>query len=311
VNSSNYLTIEEVARQLGRMPDWVKEQICEGRIDATLSGNRWMVSLETFETLQSNLSPTEISNTVRNFVPDEAPNKGNNMSRRSSAQRRKPSDPSHKSLKSAAVSRKRAKAGKVKHPTLTQRVLKLDQEFSRLTTKLERTLSGGKTSAGSGSKSKQADNRIREWKKAKSELQHLLHKAHNKDLALPTDLNIYRILGRESRGVDQRSAREDNQKHTKPPAVVKGIDGYHGGPRHAEPQQAPTRPAEIEARLIILRNRERAAAHDMQDRAKSREAREAAGIKWARARREAEALERETELLSEDLLSSFSGVRPS
>lgn len=49
----------------------------------------------------------------------------------------------------------------------------------------------------------------------------------------------------------------------------------------------------MEAQLIILRNRERAAAHDMQDRAKSREAREAAGRRWAEARREAETLERD------------------
>ena len=74
---------------------------------------------------------------------------------------------------------------------------------------------------------------------------------------------------------------------------IKGIDGYYVGADREDSQKARRIPADVEARLIILRNRERAAAHSMQDRGKSRAAREAAAQAWAQARREAEKLERE------------------
>lgn len=299
MSNNDYLMIEEVARKLGRMPSWVKEQICEGKIDATLSGNRWLISPQTFETLQSNSSTTGTSNTVHNFLPEKPPSKRNNASGRQSSQRRKSPELSHqsqrsyKSHESAAPSRKNGPKGRGKHPTLTQRIRKLDQKFDRVTTKLKTAISDSKMSTRSGPKSKQADNLLREWKEVKSELQHLLYRAHTKGLVLPTDLNIHRILGQKSGPVNQRSVQEDRRIRTKPPVVVKGIDGYYAGPRHAELQQATTRPAEVEAKLIILRNRGRAAAHDMQDPAKSNAAREAAGRKWAEARRQAEALERD------------------
>lgn len=49
----------------------------------------------------------------------------------------------------------------------------------------------------------------------------------------------------------------------------------------------------LEARLLILRNRARAAARSTQDRGTSRPARDVAAITWAQAHREAEKVERE------------------
>ena len=50
--------------------------------------------------------------------------------------------------------------------------------------------------------------------------------------------------------------------------------------------------ADVEARLIIARSKERAAARSMQDRGKNKGAREAARTDWAQARLQAENLER-------------------
>jgi len=67
---------------------------------------------------------------------------------------------------------------------------------------------------------------------------------------------------------------------------------YYGGLSRTNSQETHKLPAHVEARLTILRTRERAAAHDMRDMGKSMAARDAAELEWARARKEAERLER-------------------
>jgi hypothetical protein len=291
MSNGDYLTIEEVACKLGRMPSWVKEQICEGKIDATLSGNRWMIALRTLETLRGSSSSIEGSNTVHDFLPESPPKNRDETPRHQPSQRPVPPKPPHKST--ASSRRKHFRKGKGTKPTLTQQIRKLDQKFYRLTTELKTAMLERQTPTKSGSKSKKADNLLREWTKVKAELQSLLRKAYAKGLTLPANLKIHEILDQKSRTANHSSSKENKRTRLKPPVVIKGIDEYHGGPRHAKVQQASTRPAEIEAQLVILRSRSRAAAHDMQDRAKSSDAREAAGRRWADARREAEALERD------------------
>ncbi len=69
--SSGYLTIEEAAQKLGRPPSWVKGQICEGKLGATLAGGCWLISSEDLDKLLSSDSPTpQPNNTVHDFLPE-------------------------------------------------------------------------------------------------------------------------------------------------------------------------------------------------------------------------------------------------
>ncbi len=145
----------------------------------------------------------------------------------------------------------------------------------------------------SGKTMKPPNNLVHEWQTTKAQLKYLIAKADGKGLVLPTDLSIYKVLGQEARFVEQRSVDAGSVTHAKSLGTVKGIDGYYGGPRHADSQKVQSVPPDVEARLIILRNRERAAAHSMQDRGKSQAARDAAANIWAQARQEAEKVERE------------------
>ncbi|MDP9479185.1 MAG: hypothetical protein M3R38_26490, partial [Actinomycetota bacterium] len=74
---------------------------------------------------------------------------------------------------------------------------------------------------------------------------------------------------------------------------IRGIKGYYAGPDRKDSQKARRVPADVEARLMILRSQEHAAARSMQDRGTSRAARDAAAASWAQARREAENIEQE------------------
>ena len=94
--------------------------------------------------------------------------------------------------------------------------------------------------------------------------------------------------------MEQKTVAKGDVTLTKPPMTIKGIDGYYYvGPDREDSQEARRIPAEVEAQLMILRRRAQKAAHSMQDRGKSRVARDAAAKVWAQARREAEKLEQE------------------
>jgi hypothetical protein len=90
----------------------------------------------------------------------------------------------------------------------------------------------------------------------------------------------------------KKSAVGSKLTQAKPATTVAGIGGYYGGPSRMNSQETQKLPAHVEARLMILRSKQRAAAHDMRDRGKSKAARDAAELDWARARQEAEKLER-------------------
>lgn len=57
MKDSGYLTIEETGKKLGRPASWVKEQICEGTLGATLAGRRWLISPQDCDELLSNNPP--------------------------------------------------------------------------------------------------------------------------------------------------------------------------------------------------------------------------------------------------------------
>jgi hypothetical protein len=150
-----------------------------------------------------------------------------------------------------------------------------------------------RVAAGPGRKARPPNDLLHQWKSAKAELKFLLAKASSKGLVLPPNLSIYEVLAQEAE-LAEKPARGDNLTRAKPPTTVGGISGYYGGPSRTDPQRIQRLPANVEARLTILRNGERAAAHAMRDRSKSRAERVAAELAWARARQEAEKLERQT-----------------
>lgn len=296
VSGSGYLTIEEVAQKLGKSPSWVKGQICEGKLGARLAGKRWLISPRDVDELLSSGTPSpEPNNIVHNFLPERPPKKS-----RGAPKRQKASSPTQRSeaterskKPSPSGNKERSKEGKGKKPTLTQRIRELDREFGRLSTHLKTAMLEYRAAVESGKKAKLPNNLLREWKTVGSELQHLIRKAHVKGLVLPASLSIYRILGQNAHSIKLNTVTEGNLTHKKPPVTAKGIDGYYAGPGRGDSQKAKRVPADAEARLIILRTRERAAARSMQDRGTSHAARDAAAASWAQARREAEKVERE------------------
>jgi excisionase family DNA binding protein len=76
VSSSDYLTIEEAAQKLGRPPSWVKGQICEGKLGATLAGRNWLISPEALDKLlSSDPPPPQPNNTVHDSLPQRTARK--------------------------------------------------------------------------------------------------------------------------------------------------------------------------------------------------------------------------------------------
>lgn len=297
MRDSGYLTIEETAKKLGRPASWVKDQICEGKLGATLAGRRWLISSHDSDELLFNNPPAyELpEKIVHDLLPDR-PAKGPHGTRNDEIASRpvrksKASERSRKSLSPAKNSQ--PKRGEDWRPTLTQKIKDLDRKFARQSTLLKAAMLEYRAAIRAGKRAKPPRNLIDQWKTAKAELRHLLAKAEAKGLSLPTSLSIYKVLAQEAETAKRKTAAEGDAVRTKGPVTAKGIDGYYGGSGRRDPQEIRRVPAHVEARLIILRNRERAAAHSMQDRGKSRVARDAAAITWAQAHREAEKLELE------------------
>lgn len=296
MKDSNYLTIEETAKKLGRPASWVKDQICEGKLGATLTGRQWLISRQDFdELLLNNPPPDTPRKVVHNFLPDRPKVKPQSTRKdriaSKSAQR---SAPARRSKESSPPAReRRSKKGRGRKPTLTQRIEELDRRFDRLSVQLESAMLDYRAAIRSGKKVDLPSDLLGQWKSAKAELKHLIAKAHAKGLSLPANLRIYKVLAQEAGFAKQKTVAGGKVAVTKSSTKIKGIDGYYSGPSREDTQETRRVPAQVEARLIILRNRERAAAHDMQDRGKSRAARDASATVWAQARREAERLKRE------------------
>ncbi len=296
MRDSGYLTIEDTAKKLGRPVSWVKEQICEGKLGATLAGRRWLISPQDCNELLSNNPPArEPEKSVHNFLPDR-PARSSRLAQNDEktsrpARKGKASERSRKSLE--ATKKSRPGNGVARRPTLTQKIKDLDRKFARQSALLKSAMLEYRAAIRTGKQAKPPRGLIDQWKTARAELRHLVAKAEAKGLSLPTNLSIYKVLAQEAETVRQKIAAKGDAVRVKAPVTIKGIDGYYGGSGRGDVQEVRKVPAHVEARLIILRNRERAAAHSMQDRGKSRAARDAAAITWAQARREAEMLEQE------------------
>jgi excisionase family DNA binding protein len=290
-----YMTIEETASKLGRPASWVKEQICEGKLGATLAGRQWLIlSHEVDALMADNSLPHQPSNVVHNFLPDRPLRKSYNSRNDERASRpnsrREATERSRRPPPSAKNSRAKKRNGS--RPTLTQKIKDLDRKFDQQSTELTKAMLEYRVAVESGKKAKLPRNLLRQWKSAKAELKYLVAKAASKGLVLPSDLHIYKALTQEAETV-KKSAVGTKRTREKPATTVAGIGGYYGGPSRMNSQETQKLPAHVEARLMILRTKQRAAAHDMRDRGKSKAARDAAELDWARARQEAEKLERQ------------------
>jgi excisionase family DNA binding protein len=295
MKNRDYLTIEETANKLGRPASWVKEQICEGKLGATLAGRQWLIpSPEVDALMTDNSLPHQPSNIVHNFLPDHPSRmsynsrndeKGSRSNARSEATERSRRPPS-------SAKNGRSKKRKGRRPTLTKKIKDLDRKFDQQSTELKTAMLEYRVAVESGKRAKLPRNLLHHWKSAKAELKYLVAKAASKGLVLPSDLHIYKVLAQEAEIV-KKSAVGTKLTRAKPATTVAGIGGYYGGPSRMNSQETHKLPAHVEARLMILRTKQRAAAHDMRDRGKSKAARAAAELDWARARQEAEKLERQ------------------
>lgn len=261
-----------------------------------MAGRQWLISRQDFdELLLNNPPPSRPGKVVHNFLPNrpEAEPQSTPNDRKASRPTQR-SEPARRSKESSPPTRKsRPRRDKGRKPTLTQKIKELDRRFDALCIRLKSATLEYRAAIKSGKKVDAPSDLLHEWKSAKAELKHLIAKAHAKGLTLPANLRIYKVLAQEAGFVAEKTVAKGRGAITKSPTTIKGIDGYYSGPSREVTQETRRVPADVEARLIILRSRERAAAHDMRDRGKSRAAREAAERAWALARREAERLERE------------------
>jgi hypothetical protein len=290
---SDYLTIEETASKLGRPASWVKEQICEGKFGASLAGRQWLIpSHEVDKLLPDNPLSNQPSRIVHNFQPDRPSRKAYNARNGEKASRPNSRNEATKRSTKPPPSAKDSPAKKWKdgRPTLTQKIKELDRKFERQSTELKAAMLEYRVAVESGKKAKPPRNLLRQWKSAKAELKHLVGKASSKGLVLPSGMHIYKVLAQEAESA-KKTAVGAKVPRSKPATKAAGIGGYYGGPRRMNSQETQKLPAHVEARLMILRTKQRAAAHDMRDRGKSKAARDAAELNWARARQEAEKLE--------------------
>jgi len=294
MKNMDYLTIEETASKLGRPASWVKEQICEGKLGATLAGRQWLILSHEVDTLiTDNSLPRQSTPVVHNFLPDRPSRKSYNSRNDERASRpnsrREVTERSRKPPPSAKNGR--AKQRKGSRPTLTQKIKELDRRFDQQSTELKTAMLEYRVAVESGKKAKLPRNLLHQWKSAKAKLKYLVAKAASKGLVLPSDLHIYKVLAQEAETV-KKSEVGPKLTRAKPATTVAGIGGYYGGPSRKNLQETQKLPAHVEARLMILRTKQRAAAHDMRDRGKSKAARAEEELDWARARQEAEKLER-------------------
>jgi len=300
LGNDDYLTIQETASKIGMPTSWITEQICDGKLSATLSGRQWLISPRDVERLHLTVSASQKQDVVHN--PQTKRSKKQPATRGDS----KPASPARKgsvvASKNLSSSKVRTEATFTQGTTLTQRIKALDREFDLLSANLTRVMqahekSGGKTGGSNtrnpGNKVARPKKLIHKWRTKKAELQRLVELAESKGLSLPRNLYIYEVLDRERRATERQSRPIARTRPKKPAVPVKGIEGYYAGPSGPNPTDSRKIPADVEAKLIVLRHRARAAAHDMRDRGKSLDARNVAADRWAQARLDAERLERE------------------
>lgn len=293
MDDGGHLTIEETARRLGRPASWFKEQICEGRLGATLSGRKWLIPPQEYDRLLQANSPSRVSEQpVHDFLDQSArPHTARKRSDVSSSiQRNGPNDRSRKSLPSG--SRRPDKSNQA-GSNLIRKIKEMDRNFERQTVRLRAAMLEYRAAEKTGKKRKPPRSLVQRWKEAKAELRYLIANAEAKGLALPPGLTITRILAKEAETAKRKTASGTDVEPKRKASTSGGIGGYSAGTVRPREQDSQRMPAEVEARLTILRSRERNAAHAMRDRGKDRAARSAAEIRWAEARREAARLERE------------------
>lgn len=295
MKDSGYLTIEEAAKKLGRPASWVKDRICEGGLGAILAGRQWLISEQDADKLLlGDPPPAEPRRVVHNFLPDrrtKQPRSAPDVVETPAPTRRAATTGRSRSSFPQARDARLAKDDDKKR-ILTQQIKDLDRKFDQLSSRLRKAMLEYRPGMEPGMKAAPPSNLLQKWKATKGELRYLVAKADSEGLILPANLSIYEVLAQEAELIAKQKAGEGNGALTRTSAPIKGIDGYGGGPGYGGSKEVRRVPAGVEARLIIARSKERAAARSMQDRGKSKAARDAASADWARFRLQAEDLGR-------------------
>lgn len=76
-NKNDYLTLEDSARMLGRPVSVLKSVLSEGKVSATLSGGRWMISIRDLEKVRESLpsrpAPSQSEKVAHDLLPKRPP----------------------------------------------------------------------------------------------------------------------------------------------------------------------------------------------------------------------------------------------
>jgi hypothetical protein len=139
----------------------VKEQICEGKLGATLAGRQWLIlSHEVDALMTDNSLPHQSSNVVHNFLPDRPSKKSYNSRYDEKASRpNSRSEVTERSRKPPpSAQNSRAKKRKGSRPTLTQKIKELDRKFDQQSTELKMAMLEYRGAVESGKKAKPPRN---------------------------------------------------------------------------------------------------------------------------------------------------------
>ncbi len=293
-NKNDYLTLEESARLLGRPVSVLKSALAEGKLGAKLAGGRWLISVRDLEELRQKL-PCQKENVGSGFDANGTPATSKGASR------------------PIVPSARRTPVGTGKPARKRKDMEELDGRVRSLAGQIEVALAYlARRQRNAVWDKLEADNyKPRESLRAAlpGGLVSLLDdmKRTRQEYISPREMSRYRRLLRSLPAYDHDRLdgiiEAQQQKGSTVPQEAKsagGIDGYCGGNLSKkgywggkEGDPPPRTEGASDARLLILRQRARAAARSMRDRGRSNEARDAAAADWAAARREAERLERE------------------
>ena len=287
---NDYLTLEESARVLGRPVSFLKGALSEGKLGAKLAGGRWLISARDLEGLRRNLSPKPVR-TVRDSEGGDAPGKSGLASRPPTGSR------TGAGPVSTGDAASRAKYLQVLDVRVRDLADLIEVELAYL---VERKAVWDKVRADNFALNTalraQLPNSLvsllDDLRKTKQEYILLRQSERYKGLLRALPEYDYERVAKALGGQPQKRGMAPTEP--KPPGGIGGFFEGHVTAKHYRDRYdaPPPMSAGQEARLAMLRSKERAAARSMRDRGKSREAREAAQVEWAQARRSAEAVER-------------------
>lgn len=171
-NQNDYLTLEESARMLGRPVSMLKSVISEGKLNAKLSGGRWLISVRDLEIVQQELSP-QPEKVAQNSLSDrpEVPQRSSTSqvaSGRSSTRTGVDGDQRNaRDRRNGAVSEETRKQRRIKE--LESAIRRMRPALERIIRKRQKMISQGRVP----SINKPSKKLLQDWRKLQDELDQL------------------------------------------------------------------------------------------------------------------------------------------